>query len=150
MQLLRNLSRPLAIVTLAVAPFVALSCGSSSSRSSDEEFCAKLANFNSASDLNPEASDPEALKAMVPLVADLAKTAPNDELKKAFETMGPVIEKVSAIDENDPDAFGNMMSLMFDPAVTSAGKVIEAYSTDVCKIPTSDSSDMNTEESLAP
>ena len=144
MRLLRNISRPLAFIALAVTPLVAVACGSSSSRSSDEEFCAKLADFQTASDVNSDASSPEALKAILPLIAELAKTAPNDELKNALETMGPAIEKMSSLDENDPDAFSEMMSLMFDPEVASAGKVIEAYSTDVCKFPpTTDSSSID-------
>jgi len=144
MRLLQNISRPLALIALAATPLVAVACGSSSSRLSDEEFCAKLSDFQSASDVNSDASSPEALKAVLPLIADLAKNAPNDELKKALETMGPIIEKMSSLDENDPDAFGEMMSLMFDPAVASAGKVIETYSTDVCKFPpTTDSSSID-------
>ena len=144
MRLLRNISRPLALIALAATPIVAVACGSSSSRLSDEEFCAKLSDFQSASNVNSDASSPEALKAILPLIADLAKNAPNDELKKALETMGPIIEKMSSLDENDPDAFGEMMSLMFDPAVASAGKVIETYSTDVCKFPpTTDSSSID-------
>ncbi len=137
MRILQNISRPLALIALAVTPIVAVSCGSSSSRSSDEEFCAKLADFKASDDLNTDASSPEALKAMLPLIDDLAKTAPNDELKKALETMTPVIEKMSQIDENDPDAFGTVMSMMFDPEVAAAGKVIDDYSTDVCKMPPS-------------
>jgi len=144
MRLLQNISRPLALIALAATPLVAVACGNSSTRLSDEEFCAKLSDFQSASDVNSDASSPEALKAVLPLIADLAKNAPNDELKKALETMGPIIEKMSSLDENDPDAFGEMMSLMFDPAVASAGKVIETYSTDVCKFPpTTDSSSID-------
>jgi hypothetical protein len=42
------------------------------------------------------------------------------------------------------------MELMSDPKLESAGETVDAYSTDVCKIPTSDSGDTSTEESLAP
>lgn len=144
MRLLRNISRPLALIALAATPLVAVACGSSSSRLSDEEFCAKLVDFQAASELNPDASSPEALKTMLPLINDLAQAAPNDEMKKALETMGPVIEKMAAVDENDPDAFGTVMSMMFDPEVAAAGQVIDAYSTDVCKIPpTTDSSSID-------
>ena len=137
----QNITRSFALIALAATPIVVVACGSSSSRSSDEDFCAKLVNFQSANDINSDASDPETMKAMLPLIADLAKTAPNDELEKALETMGPVIEKMSELDENDPDAFGAMMAMIFDPEVASTGEVIEAYSTDVCKIPpTTDSS----------
>ena len=96
-----------------------------------------MADFKASDDLNTDASSPEALKAMLPLIDDLATTAPNDDLKKALTTMRPVIEKMSQIDENDPDAFGTVMSMMFDPEVAAAGKTIDAYSTDVCKMPPS-------------
>ena len=139
MRLLRNITRPLAIVALAVTPVVAVSCGSdsSSSRSSDEEFCAKLIEIEASNALNLEDNDPEVLKEMLTVFADLAKTAPTDKLKKAFETMGPLLEKMSQIDENDPDAFGEVFSMMFDPEVAAAGETLDAYSTDVCKIPPS-------------
>ena len=137
MHLLRNFSRPLALVALAVTPIVAVSCGSSSNRSSDEEFCAKLIEIEASNALNLEDNDPEVLKEMLTVFADLAKTAPTDELKKAFETMGPLLEKMSEIDENDPDAFGELFSMMFDPEVAAAGETFDAYSTDVCKFPPS-------------
>ncbi len=51
---------------------------------------------------------------------------------------------MSQIDENDPDAFGELMSMMFDPEVAAAGETFDAYSTDVCKIPpTTDSSSID-------
>lgn len=143
MRQLRSVTRPLAIFVLTATPIFAVSCGSDSNagRDTDEEFCAKLVEFESSNALSPDANDAEAMKAMLPIIADLAKTAPNDELKKAFETMGPVLQKISEIDENDPDALGTVMSMMFDPEVASAGETIDAYSTDVCKIPpTTDSS----------
>lgn len=144
MHLLRNFSRPLAIVALAVTPIVAVSCGSSSNRLSDEEFCAKLIEIDASNAFNLDDNDPEMLKEMLIVFADLAKTAPTDELKKAFETMGPLLEKMSQIDENDPDAFGEVMSMMFDPEVAAAGETFDAYSTDVCKIPpTTDSSSID-------
>lgn len=143
MRQLRSVTRPLAIFVLTVTPFVAVACGSDSQagRATDEEFCAKLIDIEATNGLSPDANDAEAMKAMLPVIADLAKTAPNDDLKKAFETLGPVLQKVSEIDENDPDAFGTVMSMMFDPEVAAAGKTIDDYSTDVCKIPpTTDSS----------
>ena len=89
MRLLRNITRPLAIVALAVTPVVAVSCGSdsSSNRSSDEEFCAKLIEIEASNALNLEDNDPEVLKEMLTVFADLAKTAPTDDLKKAFDAM---------------------------------------------------------------
>jgi len=141
MRLFRNISRPLALIALAATPLVAVACGSSSSRLSDEEFCAKLIEIEASNALNLDDNDPEMLKEMLIVFADLAKTAPTDELKKAFETMGPLLEKMSQIDENDPDAFGEVMAMMFDPGVAAAGETFDAYSTDVCKIPpTTDSS----------
>ena len=144
MAFLRNISRPFALIALAATPLVAVACGSSSSRLSDEEFCAKLIEIEASNAFNLDDNDPEMLKEMLIVFADLAKTAPNDELKKALEIMGPLIEKMSEMDENDPDALGEMMSMMFDPEVAAAGETLDAYSTDVCKIsPTTDSSSMD-------
>lgn len=143
MRQLQSVTRSLAIFLLTAAPLLAVSCGSDSNanRDSDEEFCAKLIDLEASNALSPDASDAEAMSAMLPIIADLAKTAPNEDLTKAFETMGPVLQKMSEIDENDPDAFGSVMSMMFDPEVVAAGETIDSYSTDVCKIPpTTDSS----------
>ena len=146
MRHLRSITRPIALIALAATPIFAVSCGddSSSSRSSDEEFCAKLIEIEASNAFNLDDNDPEMLKEMLIVFADLAKTAPNDELKKALETMGPLIEKMSKIDENDPDALGEVMSMMFDPEVAAASETFDAYSTDVCKIPpTTDSSSLD-------
>ena len=145
---LRNITRPLALIALAATPLVAVACGSSSSRLSDEEFCAKLIEIEASNALNLDDNDPEMLKEMLIVFADLAKTAPTDELKKAFETMGPLLEKMSQIDENDPDAFGEVFSMMFDPEVTAAGETLDAYSTDVCKIPPSTDSSSIVDSSM--
>jgi hypothetical protein len=39
---------------------------------------------------------------------------------------------------------------MSDPKLESAGETVDAFTEDVCKISTSDSSETSTEESLAP
>jgi hypothetical protein len=54
------------------------------------------------------------------------------------------------IDENDPEALASLMENKDYPKLESAGETVRAYSTDVCKIPTSDSGETSTEESLAP
>ena len=60
------------------------------------------------------------------------------------------METMATIDENDPEALASLMELMSDPKLVSAGETMDAFSQDVCKIPTSDSSETSTEESLAP
>jgi hypothetical protein len=94
--------------------------------------------------------DPAALTEATELLTDLAKAAPTTELKEAIKTLIPVMETMATIDENDPEALASLMELMSDPKLESAGETVDAYSTDVCKITTSDSGETSTEESLAP
>ena len=84
------------------------------------------------------------------MLTDLAEAAPTAELKEAIETLIPVMEKLVGIDENDPEALASLMEFMSDPKLQSAGETIDAFTVDVCGIPTSDSSETSTEESLAP
>ena len=121
-----------------------------SSKASEEEFCAMLQAIESDQVFENAMEDPAALTEATQMLTDLAKAAPTAELKEAIESLIPVMETMATIDENDPEALASLMELMSDPKLESAGETVDAYSTDVCKIPTSDSSDTSTEESLAP
>ena len=94
--------------------------------------------------------DPEAIAEATKLLTDLAEAAPTAQLKEAVETLIPVMETMATIDENDPEALASLMELMSDPKLESAGETVDAFTEDVCKISTSDSSETSTEESLAP
>jgi hypothetical protein len=130
-----------------------ISCGGdsdSSAKASEAEFCAMLQAIESDQVFENAMEDPAALTEATDLLTDLAKAAPTTELKEAIETLIPVMETMATIDENDPEAFASLMELMSDPKLESAGETVDAYSTDVCKITTSDSGETSTEESLAP
>ena len=139
-----------------VLPILGLSiasCGGDSclsSKASEAEFCAMLQAIESDQVFENAMDDPEATAEATKLLTDLAEAAPTAELKEAIETLIPVMETMAAIDENDPEALASLMELMSDPKLESAGETVDAYSTDVCKIPTSDSGDTSTDESLAP
>lgn len=134
MRVLRNITLPLVIIALAVTPIIAVSCGGSSSSSNDKNFCVKLDGLETVLAMSPLADDLGELKGFIPLIADLAKTAPNAELKKAMETMKSLVEKMSAIDVKDPDALDVLTSLTSDSEVVSASETVDAYLTDVCKV----------------
>lgn len=123
-------------VSAAAALLVLLpACGGESSGNggSDGAFCAKLREMEAM----PESDDPaEALKQL----AELAKVAPNDEVRRAMAALQPIIEKISSIDSESEDAFGEIMALLFDPDVIKAGEVLDKYSVDVCGLEPSDSS----------
>ena len=130
-----------------------ISCGGDSglsSQGSEEEFCEMLRVIESDQVFESAMEDPAALTEATELLTDLAKAAPTTELKEAIKTLIPVMETMATIDENDPEAFASLMELMSDPELESAGETVDAYSTDVCKITTSDSGETSTEESLAP
>ena len=130
-----------------------ISCGDDSglsSQASEAEFCAMLQAIESDQVFENAMEDPAALTEATQVLTDLAKAAPTTELKEAIESLIPVMETIATIDENDPEALASLMELMSDPKLESAGETVDAYSTDVCKITTSDSGETSTEESLAP
>ncbi len=130
-----------------------ISCGGDSglsSKDSEEEFCAMLQAIESKQVFENSMEDPAALTEATQVLTGLAKAAPTAELREAIESLIPVMQTMVTIDENDPEALASLMELMSDPKLESAGETVDAYIADVCKIPTSDSSDTSTEESLAP
>lgn len=100
------------------------------STASDEEFCAELAALEEA-DAGGDGSDELDAEALAQL-QDLADRAPNEDLRTALETLGDIAEQMSDLDEDDPEAFGQVMALMFDPDVISAGETLDTYMVDVC------------------
>jgi hypothetical protein len=100
------------------------------SAASDEEFCAELAALEEA-DAGSDGSDELDAEALSQL-QDLADRAPDEELRTAIETLGDIAEQMSDLDEDDPEAFGQVMALMFDPEVISAGETLDTYMVDVC------------------
>jgi len=145
--------RRTAVLLLPILGLSIISCGGDSglsSKASEAEFCAMLQAIESDQVFENAMEDPEASAEATKLLTDLAEAAPTAELKEAIETLIPVMEKLVGIDENDPEALASLMEFMSDPKLQSAGETIDAFTVDVCGIPTSDSSETSTEESLAP
>ena len=141
------------VFVLPILGLSIISCGGDSglsSKASEAEFCAMLQAIESEQVFENAMEDPAALTEATQVLTDLAKAAPTAELKEAIESLIPVMETMATIDENDPEALASLMELMSDPKLESAGETVDAFTEDVCKIPTSDSSDTSTEESLAP
>ena len=141
------------VLLLPILGLSIISCGGDSglsSKASEAEFCAMLQAIESDQVFENAMEDPAALTEVTQMLTDLAKAAPTAELKEAIETLIPVMETMATIDENDPEALASLMELMSDPKLESAGETVDAFTEDVCKISTSDSSETSTEESLAP
>ena len=141
------------VFVLPILGLSIISCGGDSglsSQASEAEFCAMLQAIESDQVFENAMEDPAALTEATQVLTDLAKAAPTAELKEAIESLIPVMETMATIDENDPEALASLMELMSDPKLESAGETVDAFTEDVCKIPTSDSGDTSTEESLAP
>ncbi len=134
---MRITSPRLFVATLALS-IVAISCGggddamggNSSTRLSDEAFCAKIVSLDNQT--SGDDTSPEAMLEMLKLLKDLAKTAPTAELQQAIEAFTPFLEEMAKIDENDPEAFSTIFSNLFNPEIMKAGEVLEAYTTNVC------------------
>ena len=118
-------------VVLGAAALVLGACGGGDSNAlSDEEFCAELEALEEA-DANGEGSDELDAEALAQL-RDLADRAPNEDIEAALTTLGDIAEDMEGFDEDDPDAFGEVMALMFDPEVISAGETLDTYLTETC------------------
>jgi len=140
---MRITSPRLFVATLALS-IVAISCGggddamggNSSTRLSDEAFCAKIVSLDNQT--SGDDTSPEAMLEMLQVIQDMAKVAPTAELQEAFEAYAPLLEGMAKLDQNDaqndPEAFSTMMSQLFTPEVMKAVEILEAYSTDVCGI----------------
>lgn len=140
---MRTTSPRLFVATLALS-IVAISCGggddamggNSSTRLSDEAFCAKIVSLDNQT--SGDDTSPEAMLEMLQVIQDMAKVAPTAELQEAFEAYAPLLEGMAKLDQNDaqndPEAFSTMMSQLFTPEVMKAVEILEAYSTDVCGI----------------
>ncbi len=138
---MRITSPRLFVATLALS-IVAISCGggddgdamggNSSTRLSDEAFCAKITALNN--ETSGDDTSPEAMLEMLQVIQDMAKVAPTAELQEALEAYAPMFEGMSKLDQNDPAALSTAISKLFTPEVMKAGEILEAYSTDVCGI----------------
>lgn len=131
--------RLLVIVPICLATF-AVSCGGDdggfgSNALSTEEFCDKVSSLDSMT-----GETPEELAAAMKIFRELASDAPTAELRDAMKALLPIVEQMSTVDENDPEAFSKVMELMMDPAVIAAGSVLEEFSTTECGMSSEDTS----------
>lgn len=110
---------------VSVLAVVASCGGGNGSSTADTEFCDYLRTLE---DIDPEAAPDDALAA----IDDIIDRAPQGEVKGALQDLRPIFEAMTNIDPNDEAAFGEMMSLMFDPKIIAAGEVLEKYGAEVC------------------
>jgi hypothetical protein len=66
------------------------------------------------------------------MLVDLAKKAPNEDVRDALELIAPIFEQLSAVDENDATAMQEIFEMMSSPDVTAATEVLDRYGSDVC------------------
>ena len=137
---MRITSPRLLVATLALS-IVAISCGgggggdamggNSSTRLSDEAFCAKITALNN--ETSSDSPNPEEMLEMLTVIQDMAKVAPTAELQQALEAYIPYFEKMSKLDQNDPQ-FGAQYLALATPELLNAGAVLDAYGRRVCGI----------------
>lgn len=136
---MRITSPRLFVATLALS-IVSISCGggddaiggNSSTRLSDEAFCAKIMVLNEQT--SSDSPNPKEMLEMLTVIQDMTKVAPTAELQEALEAYTPLLEEMSKLDQDDPEAFATAISTLFTPEVMKAAEVLDAYTTDVCGI----------------
>jgi hypothetical protein len=126
------------VVTLLAVGLAA--CGgddeSGGARRLDEEaFCERLRQLDEAGQASP--SD-EIDEAFLTELSTLAAQAPTEELGGAIEVLGRVGSELAAIDENDPDAFGEALAAAFDPEFLSATETVESFAVGTCGLDPTD------------
>ncbi len=92
---------------------------------SNEQFCERIAALEAA-------VEPDDIGSAVAALEGLVDAAPTDEVRNALETLIPVLSRMSTIDENDPDAIGELMELAMDPEIMEASAVLETFGTEQC------------------
>lgn len=119
--------------TISILPACGEDDDAGGGRLSDEAFCALVEQ--QFAEAEAEAEDPEAFFSEIfGLMGDLAGRAPTAELTSAMQRLGEVGENLSDIDEDDPDAFGEIFALMMDPSVTAAMDTLDEYFTTTCDL----------------
>lgn len=106
--------------------------GGSGEGVSVEEFCSRIEALESA-------VAPDDMVAAVAAIEDLVDVAPTDEVRDALETLVPVLSRMSELDENDPDAIGELMNLAMDPKIMEASTVLEEFGAEQCGFPSEES-----------
>lgn len=117
--------------SVALSCLVLASCGGESGTSAvDESFCKEVEKLDQL-DIETD------IAAAAGILSELAQKAPSDEVRDALNTIAPIFERLSTVDENDATALSEIAQLMSSPEVTQASAVLERYGAEVCKFPES-------------
>jgi hypothetical protein len=92
-----------------------------------DEFCDFLVEMDAQGDLDFE-DDPDEVAAVM---AEMRRLAPR-EIRDEIDVMLDILVQMAEMDEDDPDAFGEIMALMFDPEVIAAGETLEEFGVEEC------------------
>ncbi len=92
-------------------------------------FCGRIDELNAMDDLDDDA----ALAAL----GDLVDDAP-EEIRSDLELVVDRISDLEGLDEDDPEAMGQIFALMDDEEFVAASENLEAYGVEECGLPPSD------------
>jgi hypothetical protein len=104
-------------------------------RLDEEAFCERFRQLDEAGQAAPSDEIDEAFLAEL---STLAAQAPTEELGDAIEVLGRVGSELAAIDENDPDAFGEALAAAFDPEFLAATETVESFAVGTCGLDPTD------------
>lgn len=114
------------VVPFLIAAGLLSACGGDSGSSSiDEAFCKEIEQLEN---LDIETDTAEAAEILV----ELAKQAPNAEVRDALGVIAPIFERLGSVDQTDETAMMEILDAMSSPEVNAASEVLDRYGSDVC------------------
>jgi hypothetical protein len=131
-----------AVGLLAVLAVMAVACGddgdsgSSGETGDAEAFCVRLEELQEEEGLD---LDDDGAAAALEELADLAP----EEIDGEVNRIQRAFEALSELDQDDPDAFEEVLELVYDPAVIRAFEAFADYADDECGIELEDVEDLS-------
>lgn len=92
---------------------------------SDKAFCQEIEQLDSL-DIQTD------IAKAADILAELARKAPNSEVRNALNVIAPIFAKISTVDQNDPNAMQEILASMSSPDVQAASQVLDRYGKDIC------------------
>lgn len=114
-------------------------CSSSDGGGDDSASASDFCDDVSALEALEDGGDSQVTEDDLASFQDFVDAAP-DEISADLQVLADLLTQLAELDEDDPDAFGEVFGLFFDPEVVAATENVETFISDECGIDIDDSS----------